>query len=140
KIGNHLFNCWRARKLIKHWIEIVQRMADLVNRPLFTLPQCSVRQECILFKEETDLVTRFQEIVIAGAVLFVCGEDRDDAPRMKVTNKFFCSRAQTIAGLRFNKVFEYQETVAFVTGELFWVHWRSFLDFARFSVNREAVV
>ena len=59
---------------------------------------------------------------------------------MKVTNKFFCSRAQTIAGLRFNKVFEYQETVAFVAGELLWVHWRSFLDFAGFSVNREAVV
>src|SRR6266542_788002 len=96
EIASKLFDFRRSRKAVKDWIEIVQRVADLVNRPLFTLPQCSVRQECILLKEEADLVTRFQEIVIASAVLFVCGEDRNDAPRIKVTNKFFRASAQTI--------------------------------------------
>jgi len=37
-------------------IEIVQSMADLINRSLFALARRAVGLECVLFEEETNLV------------------------------------------------------------------------------------
>ena len=38
EIGYQLFDCRRARELIKHRIKVVQRVADLINRLLLGPP------------------------------------------------------------------------------------------------------
>ncbi len=57
EISYELFDFGCARKVVERWIQIVERVADLVDRLLLTLPQRAIRKEGVLFEEETNLVS-----------------------------------------------------------------------------------
>ena len=67
----------------------MKRVPNLVNRSLLAVLQTAVWQEGILFKKETNLVTRFQKVIIAQPVLLFRREDRDEFSRIELLNQLF---------------------------------------------------
>ncbi|EAU69750.1 conserved hypothetical protein [Stigmatella aurantiaca DW4/3-1] len=65
----------RAREPVEHRLQVVQRMADLVDGQRLRLSEGTVWPEGVLFEEEADLVSRGQEVGIRRAGLLVGGED-----------------------------------------------------------------
>ena len=56
--------------MVKDRIEIVQRVADFIDRKLLALAQFAIRPERFLLKKETDPVARREKVIIARARLF----------------------------------------------------------------------
>src|SRR5687767_7547611 len=71
QVLNQLSNFRGAGESIKNRVEIVQRMPDLVNRTLLTLPQRAIGQKRIFLKEEPDLVPGGEEVFVGLTRLFV---------------------------------------------------------------------
>ena len=57
-------------------------------------------------------------MIVAGARLFVGGKDRDHALRIEIAHELFGPRAQAFAVPLIYKLFEHQESVAFVSAFL----------------------
>src|SRR5262249_47728735 len=68
-----------AREAVEHGIEIVHRMADLVDRERLVLLQPAFIVERLFLEKATDLVARIEEVVVAGAGLVAGAEDADVA-------------------------------------------------------------
>src|SRR6185503_16650124 len=77
QLANQALDLRRPRKLTEGGIEIVESVANLVNGLLLALSQPSIVEKSILFKKEPNLVSRFQEVFVAGARLFVGRKDRN---------------------------------------------------------------
>jgi hypothetical protein len=56
----------RAREALEGQIEVVEGMADLVDRGGLALPEPALAVERLLLEEEPDLVARLQEVAVLG--------------------------------------------------------------------------
>ena len=66
-----------AGEVVEERVEVVERVADLVDRQLLGLLQRAVRGERVLLEEEPNLVAGVEEVVVGRAGLLVRREHRD---------------------------------------------------------------
>ena len=72
-------------------------MPDLVYRAFLALLKVTIRQEGILFKEEPNLLSRFEKVIVAEVALLLSRKDRDYAAGIEPTNQLVGTLAQSIA-------------------------------------------
>jgi hypothetical protein len=83
-----------ARKRFEHRIEVVHRVADLVDRQRLGLLQLAVRAEGFLLEEAAHRVVRAEEPGVAGAFLVARGEDGARFGRVEGVDDGFGACAQ----------------------------------------------
>src|SRR5260370_26973016 len=101
-----------ARNAVEDRIEIVQRMADLVQRQRHRLVGRS------LFEEEADGATRLLEIAIAGVALVARRKDRAHWARVEARHQLRRPVLQGVAIGRRQKAFQHEEAVARIIGQM----------------------
>ncbi|MEI2756014.1 MAG: hypothetical protein V9F46_06100 [Chitinophagaceae bacterium] len=74
-VPRHLRQRFPARELVEHRVEVMHRVADLVDRQRLVLPQFPVRVEGLFLEEAAHLVGRAHEVGVDLALLLVGGED-----------------------------------------------------------------
>jgi hypothetical protein len=94
-------------------------VTDFVDGLFLLLPQRAVRQEGILFKEEPNLVTRPQEIIVRNPRLLVSRKDRDGLLRIELLHQLLGPLAQTVAVVSSDEAFEDQVPITTILRELF---------------------
>src|SRR5262249_53836049 len=106
------------RKDVEDRVEIVQRVPDFIDRALLGVSQAAVGSESLLFKEEANLVAGVEEVIIAHAGLLASRKDRGAASRVEIADELFGAALQSLTLFTAGEVFDHQEPVAFVRGEL----------------------
>src|SRR6266576_3692656 len=69
EIGNQLPYDRGTREFAEDRVKFMKRMPDLVNRTLFALFETAIWKESIFFKEESNLVSRLEEVSISKMIL-----------------------------------------------------------------------
>ena len=90
----------------------MQRVADLVDRALFTLPEPSLVVERLLLEEEADPVARTEEIAVLGVAVAGGREDGPDLARVERRDQFRHPGAQHCAFRPCNEPRQDQKAVA----------------------------
>jgi hypothetical protein len=96
-----------AREAIEHRVEIVQRVADLVQL---------IRR--LLLEEEADVAARLQEVAVARMALVAGREDRPSRAGIEACHQLARARLQGVAGGGGHEIRQHQEAVAPIGGEL----------------------
>lgn len=102
-----------AREPREHRVEIVERVADLVDRSLDRLAQRAVRGERVLLEEAPDRVSRAEEVVVGRAGLLVGREHRDGLGAKRV-HQLIGARDQRVTCGGVDEPLEDEEAVALV--------------------------
>ena len=89
----------RAGECVEDGVEIVHRVAHLVQAVLLRLPQLAAGVEGIVFEEEADFVPRFVEIAVVELGLLRRREHVPDGPGFEFLDEFERPPAQTLAVL-----------------------------------------
>ena len=101
-----------ARDAVEHRIEIVQRMADLVQGQRHRLVGR------LLLEEEADGAARLPEVAVARMALVARREDRARRTGIEGRHQLGGARLQGVAVGRRQEVRQHQEAVALVGGEV----------------------
>jgi len=108
-----------AREPVEHRVEIVQGVADLVQRQLLGLAQPPLGVEGVGLEEEADLVAGFEEVAVAAVALVVGAENRGDARRVEGIDQLGHPPAQRRAGGSGGEAVDDEEALAFPVRQLF---------------------
>ncbi len=83
-----------AREPLEDRIEVVERMADLVDRALLALPEPAALVERLGLEEEADLIAGLEKIAVLGVVLPRGREDRGHLAGLERLDQLGRPRAQ----------------------------------------------
>ena len=86
-----------AREALEDRVEIVQRVADLVDRARLALPQPALSVERLLLEEEADPVAGLEEVAVLGVAVLARREDGRDLGRLEGLQQLGHARAQRVA-------------------------------------------
>ncbi len=87
EVAHQLGQSRPARERFEDRIDVVERMADLVDRALLAVPQPARLVERLPLEEEANLVARFEEIAILCMILPRSRENRRHLARLERLNQ-----------------------------------------------------
>ena len=117
-VGGHLGQGRLPREGGEGRVEVVQRVADLVDRLLDGLAELAVGPERLLLEEVPDLPAAAEEVVVADALLLVRREDAADLCQIGAAHQLDGALDQRRAVLLGGEALDDEEAVAVVGGEL----------------------